>query len=524
MQRAPAPVLRPGELVAGRYRVEALIGQGGFGAVFRAMQLPMNRPVALKIVLPHAAGNAEVRARFRRESELAQRLEHPNTVRLYDFGETDQGLPFIVWEHLNGRSLDIVLSTDGSQGVGRAARIGTQILKSLMEAHAKGIIHRDIKPSNVFLCDFSGERDFVKVLDFGIAKAADGQQVTRGGSMLGTPAYMSPEQVSGGAVSAASDTYALGLVLAEIISGKPVFGGDAPLAVAMAQLSDEPAPLPSLVVESPLGPLIVRATQKKAERRFGTAAEMLAALEAVDGGAARASDRSAAADAISAAASAPRTDSADGAASAPTMSASSNPGADASPPEKNWSVVPPTRDDPTLASSSPQGAGGGVASAAKIAATPVARPRALVFVGIGLATLVALTILVTVVRSPKVEPAQRERGDGDARSDPHGDPHGDRATRGRRLANLGPRELRTRFERQGCRVTSETHGAPPIDTIIMGTCNGEMTTLIVAHYPEAMVGVAESSMTAQGYLVVRDGSTLVGVLGRNQKKIADTFR
>src|SRR5262245_57203157 len=160
----------PGDAVAGRYRIDALLGRGGFGVVYSATQLPIGRPVALKMLLAEALAEADGVIRFRREAELAQRLSHPNTVRLYDFGETEQGLPFIAWELLRGRSLEAILMEDGALPPVRVARIAGQVLKALMEAHALGVVHRDVKPSNVFLSDFSGERDFVKVLDFGIAK------------------------------------------------------------------------------------------------------------------------------------------------------------------------------------------------------------------------------------------------------------------------------------------------------------------------------------------------------------------
>ncbi len=173
-------LFQPGDIVAGRYRVEALLGKGGFGVVYRAVQLNIGRAVALKMLLAEALAHAGGIARFRREAELAQRLEHPNTVRLYDFGETEGGLPFAAWELLRGHPLDEVLRAEPTLAAPRVARIGAQALKALMEAHGLGIVHRDVKPSNLFLCEFSGERDFVKVLDFGIAKClSDGPGLTR---------------------------------------------------------------------------------------------------------------------------------------------------------------------------------------------------------------------------------------------------------------------------------------------------------------------------------------------------------
>ncbi len=269
-----------GDVVAGRYRVEALLGRGGFGVVYRAVQLNIGRAVALKMLLAEALAHPEGIARFRREAELAQRLEHPNTVRLYDFGETEQGLPFIAWELLRGRALDEVLAATGGLPPARVARIAVQALKALMEAHALGIVHRDVKPSNLFLCEFSGEPDFVKVLDFGIAKSlSDGPGLTSDGIIVGTPSYMSREQVGGRDLTPASDLYALGLVMAEALTGRPVFAAESGLALCMAQLSEAPVPLPPSVLASPLASVIARAVQKDPAARFATAAEMLAQIE-----------------------------------------------------------------------------------------------------------------------------------------------------------------------------------------------------------------------------------------------------
>ncbi len=278
------PTLAPGHVVAGRYRIEALVGEGGFGAVFRATQLNLGRTVALKVLLPHLVSNDDGLSRFRREAQLAQRLEHPNTVRLFDFGVAEDGTPYIAFEMLKGQPLDALLRTGGKLPPARVARIAGQVLKSLMEAHEHGIVHRDIKPSNIFLCEFSGESDFVKVLDFGIAKAlgSTGQTtsaLTRAGEAVGTPSYMSPEQVTGAQITPAADLYALGLVMAEALTGEVVMKGDSGIQIVMAQISTAAVPLPPAVLQSPLGPVIHRATQKASDRRYASAKEMLAHLE-----------------------------------------------------------------------------------------------------------------------------------------------------------------------------------------------------------------------------------------------------
>jgi hypothetical protein len=287
MMEALGISVQPGQLVAGRYRIEEAVGRGGFGAVFRATEVKLDRSVALKILLPSVVTSPQAVERFRREVKLAQKLEHPNTVRLYDFGETEQGLPFISWEFLRGRSLEEVLAREGAMDAARVSRIGRQVLKSLMEAHGRGIVHRDIKPANVLLCDFAGEPDFVKVLDFGVAKVAarDGEgTLTQDGHAVGTPSYMAPEQVLGEQVDARSDLYAVGLTLAEMLSGRRIYEGDSAMKLCIAQASQNPVPLPVEVTRSAIGPAIVRATHKLPTQRYASAAEMLAALEQMAAG------------------------------------------------------------------------------------------------------------------------------------------------------------------------------------------------------------------------------------------------
>ena len=277
------PNFAPGRVIAARYRIERSIGEGAFGAVFAATDLSLNRLIALKVLLPHCIAQADGLRRFQREARLAQQLQHPNTVRLHEFGVAEDGTPFIAWELLRGQTLGDLLRR-GPLPAARVARIAAQILKSLMEAHALGIIHRDIKPANIFLCDSEGEPDFVKVLDFGIAKEMAGQGytatgLTKPGQSLGTPSYMSPEQITGAVMSPAGDVYALGLVMAEALAGEVVFKGDSEIPIALAQLSNQPAPLGPEVLRSALGPVILRATQKSLERRFDSAAAMLAGIE-----------------------------------------------------------------------------------------------------------------------------------------------------------------------------------------------------------------------------------------------------
>jgi serine/threonine-protein kinase len=285
-----ASTLGRGDVVAGRYRIDAPIGGGGFGAVFRATCLRLSRSVALKVLLPELVDDPQGRSRFLREAELAQHLEHPHTVRLLDFGVGDDGAPFIAWELLSGRTLAEALSTGGLD-VAKVGRIAAQVLGALMEAHSRGIVHRDIRPANLFLCEYEGERDFVKVLDFGIAKVVDSGApvpgLTRRGMMVGTPSYMAPEQVAAAPATRLSDVYALGLTMAEALTGETVVQGANAVEIARQQASSDPVPLPPEVLGSRLGAVIRRATQKRIELRFASAAEMLEHVEAaMDGSAA----------------------------------------------------------------------------------------------------------------------------------------------------------------------------------------------------------------------------------------------
>jgi serine/threonine protein kinase len=275
---ARVPTVTRGTVLGRRYELVDEIGRGGHGTVYRALQRPLGRAVAVKVLRPDA--DPAGAQRFAREISLVQRLEHPNTVRLYDFGTNRDGLPYIVFELLRGRALDTEIER-APLSPSRVAKIATQILKSLMEAHALGIVHRDVKPANVLLVDYSGEPDFVKVLDFGVARRVTPsleRTITGHGQMIGTPAYMAPEQVREGELGPHTDLYAVGLLMAEALSGRPVFAGSDG-AVWIAQASDKPVPLPPYVRGSVLGAVIARATRKDPAERYASAADMIADIE-----------------------------------------------------------------------------------------------------------------------------------------------------------------------------------------------------------------------------------------------------
>src|SRR6476659_663585 len=189
----------PGRVVAGNFRIEKLIGAGAMGNVYKALQISLNKPVAVKILHHHLHRDERLVARFKREAKSASLLNHPNSIQIIDSGE-DEGTLYIAMELLTGRDLAQVIRDDFPLPLLRIGRIMSQVFNALDEAHAQGVIHRDLKPSNIMLIERRGEKDFVKVCDFGIAKAIDGkdddreQMLTIQGLVCGTPEYMSPEQ------------------------------------------------------------------------------------------------------------------------------------------------------------------------------------------------------------------------------------------------------------------------------------------------------------------------------------------
>ncbi len=274
----------------GRYKLKRLIGSGGMGQVWLAWHAGLKRDVAIKVMQPeaHADGSSAV-ARFEREVRATSELAHPNTVRLFDYGVTADGLWFYAMEHLVGADLSTVVAREGPLAPERAAHIGSQIARALAEAHARGIVHRDIKPQNVFVTELYGERDFVKVLDFGVAKLAKGEAeatLTNTGLMLGTPHYVSPEAASGKPTGPASDIYSLGCVLYFLLTGGPPFEGRAAGTLLFAHTTLVPDP-PSSRAPSPLPEgleqLVLRCLAKAPEDRPRSMTDVAAALVEIEG-------------------------------------------------------------------------------------------------------------------------------------------------------------------------------------------------------------------------------------------------
>ncbi|MCS6912355.1 MAG: serine/threonine-protein kinase [Myxococcales bacterium] len=267
----PDPLV--GKVLADRFEILSRIGEGGTGVVYKARQIAVDRMVAIKVLGAHVSQDPSWVKRFHNEARAAARLDHPNTVRLIDFGETKEGLLFIAMEFLQGRSLAEEIARIGRLPPQRMLRILQQMCRSLHEAHTHGIIHRDIKPDNVFLVDVKGSGDFVKVLDFSVAKIdAPDAQATRAGLVFGTPAYMSPEQARGVKLTPQSDIYSCGIVAYEMLTGKPPFEAKLPMEVVMMHLRQKPAPLTGFPEQ--VAALVMKALEKQPQHRQQSAEEM----------------------------------------------------------------------------------------------------------------------------------------------------------------------------------------------------------------------------------------------------------
>ncbi len=267
------------DLIADRFELEELVGKGGMSSVYRARDRLLERKVAIKILHEHHSRDDAYVERFRREARSAAKLSHPNIVTVIDRGEAD-GRQYIVFEYVDGRNLKQLVESEGRLSVRDALELGIQVGRALAFAHAQGLIHRDVKPQNVLLSNGDA-----KVTDFGIARSVEvqaGSGLTETGTVLGTSEYISPEQARGYEVDALSDVYSLGVVIYELLAGKPPYTGDSFVAVAMQHVSD---PVPSIAHVRPDVPIrldaaLRRAMAKERGDRFGSMAELVAELEA----------------------------------------------------------------------------------------------------------------------------------------------------------------------------------------------------------------------------------------------------
>ncbi|MEO6772211.1 MAG: serine/threonine-protein kinase [Kofleriaceae bacterium] len=289
-----------GTVVDGRYRLEAMLGRGGMGLVFRATHVGLRRQVAVKILHPSLAASPDVRSRFEREALAVGKVDHPNCVATYDVGRLPDGSLYLAMELLEGRSLADVLEQEGQLAPGRALHILAHILRGLASIQGAGLIHRDIKPENIFLIRLGEDMDFAKILDFGIAKpmtgelSDDGVRLTQAGMAFGTPIYMAPEQALGSKMDGRADLYAAAVMAYEMLAGQPPFYSDDKLEVmSMHTAKAVPAMRTRMIkggrpVPSSIERLIVKGLTKKPSDRYASAEVFLAAVESAlatpDGG------------------------------------------------------------------------------------------------------------------------------------------------------------------------------------------------------------------------------------------------
>jgi serine/threonine-protein kinase len=276
---------QPGALVGGRYEVLRVLGVGGMGVVVAARHLAQGHEVALKMLQRSAALDGESVGRFLREGRAASVLRSPHAVRLLDFGETEEGAPFLAMELLRGQDLSSYLEARGPMPLGEAARLLLQACHALDEAHGRGIVHRDLKPSNLFLVEQEGQPPLLKVLDFGISKfmGADEMHASLTGTQttLGTPLYMSPEQVRNAKrVDTRTDVWSLGVLLQELLTGRPPFEATSFSGLCAAIIADPPAPIREAWPEVPpeIEELLARCLEKDPSRRLASVAEFASIL------------------------------------------------------------------------------------------------------------------------------------------------------------------------------------------------------------------------------------------------------
>ncbi len=288
MNQPGAPPVHEGEILAGKYRVERVLGQGGMGVVVAAMHLQLEQRVALKFVLPEAVQSPEAIERFSREARAAVKLRSEHVARVLDVGTLENGAPYMVMEYLDGRDLGQEVDARGPLPYLEAAEFVLQACEAIAEAHGIGIVHRDLKPQNLFLARRVDGRPLVKVLDFGISKfngaqSGDSMSLTKTHAVMGSPNYMSPEQLrSARGVDARTDIWALGVILYELLTGKVPFVATSVTELCAMVLQDTPRPLREVRPDVPLalGDLITRCLEKDPNQRFQSVASLAHALEA----------------------------------------------------------------------------------------------------------------------------------------------------------------------------------------------------------------------------------------------------
>ena len=285
--------VRIGTVLSDRYRIDALIGEGGMGRVYSAEHIMMKKRLAVKVLRRELTTVPDVVARFEREAMAAANIDHPNVAAATDFGKLSDGSVFLVLEFVQGLSLRDEIA-EGPMPLERALHIARQVAAGLGSAHTQGIIHRDLKPENVMLVERGGDKDFVKVLDFGIAKVPIGEVsqearkdhlITKAGMVFGTPEYMSPEQALGQPVDGRADLYSLGVMLFEMLAGSRPFSSSNPVGILGQQLANPPPSFAERAPDAQVPPAVEQIVQRllarDREQRFGRASELVSALDAL---------------------------------------------------------------------------------------------------------------------------------------------------------------------------------------------------------------------------------------------------
>jgi serine/threonine protein kinase len=282
-----------GQTLADRYEIQSLIGEGGIGLVYKARHILMNRTVAIKIIRAEMIDNSTLLQRFQQEATAISKLDHPNIVKVYDYGVAPDGLPYLVMDCLEGTTLSDLLTAQGKMSPERAMPLFLQACHALKHAHENGIIHRDFKASNLVICQDPAHGEVVKVVDFGMAKLlhpdADSmnfQELTQKGEVFGSPLYMSPEQCKGQRLDERSDIYSLACIMYYALAGRPPFLGENVLETLQKQINENSVPPSSYQssISPGLDSVVLKALQKVPENRYQNMNEMLVDLEAVNNG------------------------------------------------------------------------------------------------------------------------------------------------------------------------------------------------------------------------------------------------
>jgi len=279
------------QLVADRYRVIRKLGEGGMGAVYLAEHVVIEKKIVLKVLAPELACREDLVARFLQEARSASRIGHENVIDISDFGQSAEGFVYIAMEYLEGKDLGQVLQAEGALPWDRVREIVMQICRALRAAHDKGIVHRDMKPENIFLIRREGRPEFVKILDFGIAKIMGldpkGPRLTRAGMIFGTPEYMAPEQAEGKDADHRADVYALGCIIYHLMTGQTPFVADSFMAMLTKQMMEDPIPpsvrRPDLTITPEMDALVAKALEKDRDKRYQNMAEFREAVSACRG-------------------------------------------------------------------------------------------------------------------------------------------------------------------------------------------------------------------------------------------------